>query len=434
MTQRIASVESARRAPRDPLPWLRGVIVAVVLGGIAAGLLRPFAPQVDPVLDPSRWFDDAYLALANEFRTPRYAVSLVIVVLRLAVPLAVALSGPGRRLVTAICRRVGEHRPTMAATAVVLVIVVVTDLLVLPLQFWLGYIHDGAYGFRTQGLAGWSRDWILAALPPWVLVGALTAGGWVLARRLPRVWPEVGGLVAAALVVVVVMAAPLVLEPLHLRTEPLPDGPLRAEVERLASDAGRDDVDIVVADASRRTTRQNAYVSGIGATRRIVLYDTLVEAQPPEIVGAVLAHELAHDRHGDLWRGAAMGAAAVAMAGPALGWFVRRRSRRGRQAGETDPRAAPMILAVIVVALFVVQPAERAISRQMEAAADLGGLELTGDPAVFLEQREAVTRANLGNPDPPRWVRALWSTHPSSAERMTMGERWPLDWVGPIEP
>ena len=434
MTQATAPQAATAIEGRDPRPWLRGVIAVVVLVGVAAGVLRPFAPDIGPAGEASQWFDEAYLAHAAEYRAPRYLAGLAILALRVVVPLAVAVTATGRRLVAAVCARVGEGRPTLAATSVVLLVVVATDLLVLPLQFWMGYVHDGAYGFRTQGLAGWSRDWIVGALPPWLLVAGLTLGGWALARRLPRAWPHVGGLAAACLVVVVVTAAPVVLEPLHLRTEPLPDGVLRSEVEGLAASAGRDDVEVVVADASRRTTRQNAYVSGIGATRRIVLYDTLVAGQPPDVVVSVLAHELAHDRHGDLWRGTAMGAAALALAGPALGAVVRWRVRRGRQDGVTDPRSAAVILAIVVVALVAVQPAERAISRQMEAAADLGALDLTGNPEVYLEQREAVTRANLGKPDPPAWARILWSSHPPPVDRLTMGERWPLEWAGPIQP
>ena len=415
------------RRTRDPLPWLRGLVLLVVLVGVAAGALRPFAPDVGPVGDPTRWFDDAYLAQAAEFRRPRYLVGLVILALRVGVPLAVAFTPPGRRLAAAVCERVGLHRPALAATAVVVAAVVVTDLLVLPLQFWLGYVHDGLYGFRTQGLAGWLRDWFVGSLPPWLLVAGLAFGGWSLARRLPRAWPHVGGLAAAGAVVVIVTAAPVLLEPLHVRTEPLPNAALRGQVEDLAAAAGRADIEVVEADASRRTTRQNAYVSGIGATRRIVLYDTLVAGQPSEVVLSVVAHELAHDRHGDLWRGTAMAAAAVALAGPGLGLALRWRVRRGRQDAVTDPRAAGAVLALVVVALVVVQPVERALSRQMEAAADFGALELTDAPEVFLDQREAITRANLGEPDPPAWVQVLWGTHPSPTERMTMAERWPLD-------
>ncbi len=417
---------------RDPRPALRLVLVLLVAAGFAAALWRPFAPTLAGVADADRWFDAAHLAQVEAYRGPRYLVGLVVLLLRVGVPLAVALTPPGRRLVARLGSHLGWHRPALAAGGIVLAVVVATDLLVLPWQFWASYVHDGAFGLRTQGPWGWWRDWIVTALPPWLLAGGLTVAGFALAARLPRAWPEVGAVAAAGAVVAIVTLSPLVLEPLTLRTAPLEDGPLREEVARVAAAAQRPDAEIVVADASRRTTRQNAYVSGLGATRRIVLYDTLVDAQPPSIVAQVVAHELAHDRHRDLTRGALAGGAAVALAVLGLGWLVRARVRRGLQERDADPRSAALLLAVVVVAVNLAGPFERALSREVEAAADLGGLELTADPSSYLAQREVVARANLTDPDPPAWVRLLWSTHPPVVERLELGARWPVPWSGPM--
>ncbi len=417
---------------RDPRAALRLALGLLVLAGLAAALWRPFAPPLAGAADAGRWFDAAHLAQVEAYREPRYLAGLAVLALRLAVPLAVALTPPGRQLVSRLGARLGWHRPALAASGIVLAVVVATDLLVLPWQFWASYVHDGAFGLRTQGPWGWWRDWFVTALPPWLLAGGLTAAGFALAARLPRAWPEVGAAAAAGAVVAVVTLSPLVLEPLTLRTAPLEDGPLREEVARVAAAAERPDAEIVVADASRRTTRQNAYVSGLGATRRIVLYDTLVDAQPPSIVAQVVAHELAHDRHGDLARGALAGGAAVALIVLGLGWLVRARVRRGLQERDGDPRSAALLLAVVVVAVNLAGPLERALSREVEAAADLGGLELTADPSAYLAQREAVARANLSDPDPPTWVRLLWSTHPPVVERLELGARWPVPWSGPM--
>ncbi|MGM0819138.1 MAG: M48 family metalloprotease [Actinomycetota bacterium] len=428
-SQRSAGASTLLREPR---PVLRLALGSLVLAGLAAALWRPFAPSPAGVAEAGRWFDAAHLAQVEAYREPRYLAGLAVLALRLAVPLAVALTPPGRRLVASLGARLGWHRPALAAGGIVLAVVVATDLLVLPWQFWASYVHDGAFGLRTQGPWGWWRDWLVTALPPWLLAAGLAAAGFALAARLPRLWPEVGALAAAGAVVAVVTLSPLLLEPLTLRTAPLEDGPLREEVTRVAAAAGRPDAEIVVADASRRTTRQNAYVSGLGATRRIVLYDTLVDAQPPSVVTQVVAHELAHDRHRDLARGALAGGAAVALAVLGLGWLVRRRVRRGRQERDADPRSAALLLAVVVVAVNLAAPLERALSREVEAAADLGGLELTADPAGYRAQREAVARANLSDPDPPTWVRLLWSTHPPVVERLELGQRWPVAWSGPM--
>lgn len=406
---------------------------AVVVVGVGVTVLRPLAPDLGPIPDPGRWFDAAYLEEAAAFRGPRYIVAALGLALRIAVPCLVAFTPLGRRLVARLVDRVGAHRPVLAATAVILAVVVATDLIVLPAAFWMGYIHDGAYGFRTQGLGGWLRDWLLASALAWGLVALLASAGWWLARRLPDIWPPVAGLSASVVLVVIVAAAPLVLEPLELRTEPLAEGSTRTAVENVVLASGEEINEIVVGDASRRSTRQNAYVSGLGATRRIVLYDTLIEAQPPPVVAQVVAHELAHHRNADLGRSTLLGAAGLILAAYGVQALMAARQRRGGGA-PTDPRSAAVVLAIVVLMLVASHPVQNMVSRQLEAAADLGGLELTNDPVTFIEQRKAVTRANLGDPAPPRWAYLLWSSHPAGASRLEMGERWPQEWRGPVRP
>jgi STE24 endopeptidase len=413
--------------------WLHVLAALVVVVGLAAAFLRPFAPGVGTALDAGRWFDAEYLATAAEYRQPRYVAAALGVALRIGIPCLLAFTAFGRGLVARILARC-RHRPVLGAAAVVAIVVVVTDLAVLPLQFWIGYVHDGRYGFRTQGLAGWARDWIVLTVPVWALVTALAAAGWALARRFPKDWPAIGGLAASVLLVVLVVASPLVLEPLEFRTEPLDPGTVRTAVEAVVERSGQPVGEIVVADASRRTTRQNAYVSGLGATRRIVLYDTLVEGQPPAVVAQVVAHELAHDRHGDLGRGTLFAASGIIVAAYGLHGIMAWRTRRGLQRTPTDPQAAGVAVAAVVLLLTASLPLQNWVSRQYEAAADLGALEMTQDPATYLEQRTAVTRANLGDPSPPRWFRYLRSTHPSPVERLEMGEQWPLEWRGPSRP
>lgn len=432
MTVREAGREVAEpRRPELRERALHLVAGLAVLVGVLATVLRPLVPDLGPPADPTRWFGPDYLARAAEYRHPRYVAAGLALALRIAVPCLVAFTPAGRRLVGRIVDRLGGRR-VAAPVTVVLMVVVVTDLLVLPIAFWMGYVHDGLYGFRNQGPGGWARDWLVSTGPPWALVALLTAGGWWLAGRFPRTWPAVGGLGAAALLVVVVGASPLLLEPLEHRTTPLAAGQVRDAVEAVIDRSGHDVSEIVVADASRRSIRQNAYVSGLGATRRIVLYDTLVQGQSPAVVAQVVAHEIAHDRHGDVVRGTLLGAAGIILAAYALKGVLAWRVARARQGDETDPRSAAVALAVVVVIIVAAYPVQNLVSREYEAAADLGALEITRDPATYREQRLAMTRANLADPSPPLLVRLLWSSHPSAVERLEMGEQWPLEWRGPI--
>lgn len=409
---------------RPTLLALHAAAAVVVVLGVLAEVVRPLAPALVPPADAGRWFDAAYRARAAAYHDPRYLVALAGLVLTVTIPLVAAWAPAGRRVIDRLVDRVGAHRPARAAAVVVLAVVVATDVLLLPLTFWAGFVHEGRWGFRTQGLLGWARDWLVAVVPGWLAVVVLALLGWTLARRLPRAWPPVAGLLGTALGAVVVLVAPLVLEPLRFDTVPLQEGAVRDAVEQVLARAGQPVEQIVVADASRRTTKQNAYVSGLGTTRRVVLYDTLVDGQPPDVVAMVLAHELAHDRHADLARSTLLGGAATVAGAYALSALLRRRTRRGRQDAVADPRAAAVVVAIAVMLATVSLPLQALVSRRAEAAADLGSLQLTDDPATFVALHERLAVANLADPDPPWWVYRLWFSHPTPPARLAMGARY----------
>jgi STE24 endopeptidase len=414
--------------PTISLVALHTLAGAVVVVGVAAQLARPLAPDTGPVLDATTWFDGEHLAQVAAYRGPRYAGAAIALVIGVALPLALAFTRPGQALVDRLVAWAGgPAHAARAAAFVVVAAVVAMDVARFPVAFWLSYVHEGAFGFRTQGLGGWLTDWLLVRLPKWLGAGLAAAVAYALARRLPRSWPAIVGLGGAVAAAVVVAAAPLVLEPLRYRTEPLPSGPVRTEVERILAVAGEPVDEIVVADASRRTTKHNAYVSGLGATRRIVLFDNLIDGHPPEEVGLVLAHEIGHHQHADIARGVLGGAAGIIALVYALAFILRVAVRRGCLDGVADPRGAALTLALVVAVAVASQPVERWLSRRAEAAADYAALDITARADVYLESKERLARANLTDPHPPRWAYLLWSTHPSTAERLTMGERWPFE-------
>lgn len=394
----------------------------VVVAGLVVTIARPTAPIIGEPLSAARWFDDGFRDLAWAYQRPRDVVAVVAVGVRVAVALALATSPPGRRVVSRIAGRWG-HRPWLVAAVVAGVTVVLVDVLLSPLAFWSGFVHDGAFGLRTQGLGGWLRDWVVFRVPGWAGAVVLAAAGYAVARCCPRGWPPLVALGGGVVVAVVVMAGPVVLEPLRYDTTPLPDGPVRRAVEDVAEAADLGVDEVVVADASRRTTRENAYVSGLGGTRRMVLYDTLIEARRPDEIRAVVAHEVAHHQHRDLERGTLAAAGAVVAGVYALAGWLRRRTGRGRQREVADPRACRVVVAAVLIASVLATPIEAAASRRTEAAADWQALQLTGDPAAHERLTVELARSNLSRPDPPAWRHVWWGTHPRPVERLTMIER-----------
>jgi STE24 endopeptidase len=269
----------------------------------------------------------------------------------------------------------------------------------LSTQSWWGYARDVGTGAAV--------DVVVTSLGLLVLVG--------VARRWQRAWVVVAAALAAALVVVGSLVYPLVVEPLYNSFTSLPDGRLRTQVLAVAAEEGVPVDDVLVADASRRTTTLNAYVSGFSGTRRVVLYDTLVESLPEDQVLSVVAHELAHARHDDVLTGTVLGALGAAFGVGMLGVLVG--GERMRRAS-----AVPLVMALLAVGSQLASPAENGISRRIETRADVDALKATGDPVAFREMQVMLARRSLADPTPPAWSQWWWGSHPTVLQRLALAD------------
>jgi STE24 endopeptidase len=408
------------RLPGGTTVWVVAV-ACIVVAGLAALLLRPLAPDLGPVPDPAPWFDHALLTRIAAYQQPRRVAVLVGALIDVVVPVVIAWTPAGRALVVRIVDRVGPNRAARAAAAVGVTVVVVSALVRLPIGLW-AYRHALAFGLSTQSLLGWAGDRAIEVAVTAVGVAAVLATGYALARRWPRRWMLVAVPLGLVGVAVTTLAAPLVLEPLRYDTTPLPDGPVRRALSTVLEADGGTDAQLLVADASRRTTRQNAYVSGLAGTRRIVLFDTLLE-RPPAEVALIVAHELAHERNQDLVRGVL--ASGVGLAGLCLlvDRIVHRRIRRGVQRDVADPYAAGVVIAVLVLAMTVASPVVAWASRRAEAAADLGALQLTAAYDDYCAAQRGLVERNLSDPAPPTWARLWWWSHPPATSRLALASR-----------
>lgn len=409
----------------DRLPG--GVVVwavaaaCIVATGVVAVVARPVAPDLGPVPDPGTWFDPALLMRIAAYQQPLRRAALLAALIDVAVPVAIGCTTPGRRLVAAVVGAVGAHRVSRAVAAVAVVVVVISAVVRLPVDLWV-YVHARTYGLSTQSPAGWAGDRAIGLAVVAVGAALVLAGAYALARRWPRRWALVAAPLGLLAVVVTTLGAPLVLEPLRYDTTPLPDGAVRDALTAVLDADGGTRATLLVADASRRTTRQNAYVSGLAGTRRIVLFDTLLE-RPPDEVALIVAHELAHERNHDVWRGVLAGGAGLTVMCLLVDLVVRRRVARGRQRAPADPLAAGVVIAVIVIGLAATTPVVAWTSRRAEAAADLGSLQLTGAYDDYCAAQKGLVERNLSDPAPPTWERLWWWTHPPAASRLALAAR-----------
>jgi STE24 endopeptidase len=407
------------------------VVAAVLFAAFAAVAvvttpwhLLPEPPGGYTAPDPSAVLPPDVAARAEAFAAALRPASLVNLLLGLAVALLLGLTSLGGRLVRAVARPFGGGWVWQVLLGTV-ALTVIGVLVTLPLSVY-GEVVRHRYGLSTRSWPLFARDvavstGINAALTALVML-VLVA----LARRLPRTWWVWAGVGAAALVVVGSFLYPVLIEPAFNRFTPLPAGELRTGLLQLADENGTPVADVLVADASRRTTSLNAYVSGFGSTRRIVVYDTVLATLPTDEIESIVAHELGHVSADDVLSGTLLGALGAGAGVSLLAWLLSWTPllRRAGADGPGDPRVVPLALALAALGGVLGTPVQDTISRQVEARADLHALDLTADPTAFVAMQQRLAASNLNDPDPPAVLQWWFGTHPTAAQRIAMAADW----------
>jgi STE24 endopeptidase len=402
--------------------------VAVVgAGGIVALLHWRLWSSGVPDVDPARltdWFDPDELARNRDYRRGVWTMAAIGAPLAAATAVGVAMLGSRWRpgLV-----RAARARPWRAGALFGAGLAVVTTAVALPLSA-TRYGWGREYGIVTQGLPGWLLDLAKGLGIQMLITAGIGAGVAVAIARAPRWWWAIVAVGFAVLIYALTVLSPLLLEPAFQKTEPLRDRQLSAQVLELAHRAGVEADDVKVNDASARTTAANAYVSGLGGSRHIVLYDTLLRDFPRDEVRMVVAHELAHVERRHVLKGATWGAALMAPAAllvfAIVGW------RTGFSPAERGPGGTDLVvrrLAIAAAAAAVIglvsAPLVTWVSRAYESEAEWRALAISRDPDAAIGLQQGLVKRSLGVPDPPEAVRVWFGTHPTALERIAMALR-----------
>jgi STE24 endopeptidase len=404
---------NAHRSRATLAKWA-AVLVAAVAWIVSGVLLwRTEVPNLQLAeLDPRAYFGAQELKRISDFRRVTRALlfgslaieaAFLVLLVWKAGPLTDALGGLAK----------GRIRTGLLIAGLT---VVAIWLLMLPLA-GISHLWRRRYGLSEQGYGGWLRDQGFSLGVRLLLVLAAVAIFMWLATVLGRSWWLIGGPALVVAAAVFMLAQPLVIDPLFNRFEPLGDRALAARVEALGREEGVTVTAVEVADASRRTTAANAYVAGIGPTRRVVFFDTLLDGRfsEPEVV-SVAAHELAHVGRRHLWKGLGWFALIAIPCVFVVAWAAQ------RHGGLANPRAVPLALAVAFGLFLLTLPLGNAVSRRYEAEADWLALRATEDRAAFISLEQKLIRFGLGDPDPPGWVSLLTGTHPTAMKRIAMAE------------
>jgi STE24 endopeptidase len=233
-------------------------------------------------------------------------------------------------------------------------------------------------------------------------------------RRFGRRWWMPATAVVIAFGVISIYAGPILIDPAFNTFKRLPDGELRSSVLDLAKRADVKVGEVYVMDASRRTTAANAYVTGLGSTKRVVLFDTLLDDFTPREVEGVVAHELGHVHYRDVPHGLLY----LAIVAPFGMFAVARLSERLTPPGAGPVAAVPAVALAIAVLVPAISAISNQLSRDVEARADRFSMELTRDPQELIAFQQRITEQNVSDPDPPDWVTFLLATHPTGMERI----------------
>jgi STE24 endopeptidase len=407
----------ARGSRRSRLPL--AVAVAVVSTGAATFLLWPRNGVIEPAaVDARSYFNAFQLDRAEDYRSVQRLIAVGGLVLGTGA-LALLAWRPPERLFKRLGRR--PIRGAALAGAGISLALVAIDL---PLAAWS---HQRAVdvGLSTQEWPDWFGDVGKSAAIGAAFAAIGGALGLGLVRRFRRHWWIPGAAVVTAFGVITIWLFPVVIDPLFNDFKKLSPGQTRSDVLELARKAGVDVGEVYRIDASRRTTAANAYVNGLGHSKRVVLYDNLITKFPRDQVRLVVAHELGHQKHDDLLRGLAW----LALVAPAGTFLTQRLAERfGRRYGMDDagvkpgPVVLPAIALAVAIATFCFSSASNVLSREVEASADSFSLRLTDDPAAFVQFEQRLAVHNISDPDPPALWQTLFGTHPTTIQRIGIGE------------
>jgi STE24 endopeptidase len=357
-----------------------------------------------PDLEPGREFDPDLLAEAESFDRLMRVLFVASQVVLVAVLIAYAKRG-------ARFARESAAGPIGTGFLLGMLGLALVWLAQLPfglVEIWWARRHDATEVSYFEWIIG---EWVtLGADFLFICLGLLVAMG--LARRMPRHWWLPAAAAFTALYALFAWTSPYLLV---LRE---PEGPrLRAEAKRIARDLGEPDVPLRIEEVHEWTEDPNAYAMGLGDTRRVVLWDTIVDFPRPQ-VRVVVAHEYAHIARDHIAKGIGWFALFAVPACLLLAVATRRRGGLG------EPSAVPVALLVLVVLNIVASPLQAATSRRYEAESDWAALQTTKDPRAMKGLFRRFTREALADPDPPGWFHTLFDSHPSELERLAMAEAY----------
>jgi STE24 endopeptidase len=334
---------------------------------------------------------------------------------------SIALRNVAERGAASIAGHGGWH-PGVTVVFYVGFLLLLNEIGSLPIALYSGFVLEHRYGLSNERADRWLVDQVKSLALGFILSSAAAAIVYAAIRYSPQGWWLPAGLVLAAIVTGLANIAPVLLLPIFYRVKPLDRESLRVRLVGLADRAGAKVLGAYEWGLGEKTRKANAALAGLGTTRRILVSDTMLAEYTDDEIEVVLAHEIGHHVHGDIWKGilfesglilAGLYFAARVLDGlaPPLGFR-----------GSADVAAMPLLVLATGAVSFVMLPLAHAMSRGFERSADRFALALTRNPAAFVSAMRRLAAQNLAEEHPSKLVQMLFYSHPPVRERIAAAQ------------
>ena len=364
----------------------------------------------------------------NEDRASRYhrlkrrasVIALLWSVVLLAGLLASGLSAALRTIAAAWA----GGSPALTVLVYVAILSSVNELFTLPLSFYSGFLVERRYELSNETPRTWIADQMKSFGLALMLGGGAASMIYWCIRVSPERWWAIAGVAFALLIVGLTNLAPILLLPLFYSVKPLDRESLSSRLLALADRAGARVLGAYEWGLATKTKKANAALAGIGPTRRILVSDTMLAEYSDDEIEVVLAHEMAHHVHGDIWKGIAFESALIVG-----GFYLAARMLAALAAplglaGVDDVAGLPLLLLAAGAVSLVTVPAAHAMSRGFERSADRFALDLTRNPGAFISAMRRLGAQNLAEDDPSTLVQWLFYSHPPVRDRIAAAQNF----------
>ena len=323
------------------------------------------------------------------------------------------------RLLSSIC---GSY--WFSLWAYLVVFVVILQLVTLPLGYYSGFVVDHRFHLSTQTIRGWAVD-ELKGLGLEIVFGLIAGTALYYLIEITSLWWIAAAAIFAVFSIILSIILPFLILPIFYKVNPLSDAKLNEDLIQMTKRAGVGNIDrVLVADESRRSIRANAFFSGVGKSKSIVLFDTLLDNFTLREIVTVVAHELGHYVNKDIWMEALTSGLLIIPPFFVAQLALKLAVGTSILTNLIDPAGIPLIFAVLTAINFVFQPVSNAISRTVETRADEFALKIARDPEAQASTERRLADLALGVDKPTRLVEVLFYTHPPPSKRIRLAEEW----------